>query len=485
MINKKEFADLLNQWDVVLPPYDVFPTAFSRNQGEVFDWGHTYLRAQEVYGQTRGAGVAIAILDTAGTFADHPDLKDNSLEEFAKNYSNSEEATDVHGHGTHCAGIAAAVNNGFGVIGAAPDAKLIPVKVLNDKGAGSYSWIAQGIRYVADLNIPNIKHKILSLSLGGSSGSSTLKTAIQYAIAKGCYVIAAAGNSYRGENTNSMNYPARYDEVIAVGSINRDANPSSFSSAGPQVDVVAPGESIYSTHKGKTYAYLSGTSMATPYIAGVVALLAAVRNDLPDQASMHNHLRTQAKDIFRPGFDNRTGFGVPFVPLVLGMPSTPPTTTLPPPTTTTPKPDPQPQDPVKEARALNFGFDGPYTVVWQAQNSSSKSAGGNTRLTFRGSEVNRNQFANPSAQRILTITRIDFTFDSTTLADLEYDRAKEHFRWFFTSRGFVLEANSDFRDALYWTRHFLQNLLKRRRNFEIEVTYIHGVDEEGREVYLD
>lgn len=494
MISEAQFMDLLSEYDVVLPPYEVSPVALGRNQGEVYNWGHTYLKAQDVYEQTKGEGVAIAILDTAGTFGDHPDLVQNSLESFGKNFTNSSTLDDLHGHGTHCAGIASAVDNNIGVIGLAPRAKLIPVKVLNDQGAGSYSWIAKGIRYIADLDIPNIKHKVISLSLGGSRGSSSLQVSIQYAISKGCYVVAAAGNSYRGENVNSMNYPARYEEVIAVGSINKYGNPSSFSSAGPELDIAAPGEAIYSTHRGKTYAYLSGTSMATPFVAGIVALLASGRSDLSGQTAMHNHLRNQAKDIFDPGFDNRTGFGVPFVPLVFGTPPspTPPTTPAPdkpttkPPTTkpptTPPRPTPPPpSDPVKEERVLHFGIDGPFPVVWQPENSRSESG---NYLTFNTSEVDSRVLVSRSPGRRLIITRIEFSLRSKKLAEAEYDDARNHLQWFFTNRGFVLEANSDFKDALHWTRHFLQVVLKSRRRYPITVNYIHAKDERGREVFL-
>ena len=496
MINETEFLSLLSQYDVVLPPYEVSPVALGRSQGEVINWGHTYLKTKEIYGITKGQGVAIAILDTAGSFADHPDLSQNSLEAFAKNFTNSSTSEDLHGHGTHCGGIAAAVDNNIGIIGVAPGASLIPIKVLNDQGAGSYSWIAKGIKYIADLNIPGVKHKVISMSLGGGNGSTNLQGAIQYAIAKGCYVVAAAGNSYRGSSINSMNYPARYNEVIAVGSINKQSQPSSFSSAGPELDIAAPGEAIYSTHKGKTYAYLSGTSMATPFVAGVVALLSAGRSDLKGQTVMHKHLRDNSKDVFTPGFDNRTGFGVPFLPLVFGTPSQPspppapptqpptqPPTTQPP---TTQPPTPAPPapispTPVKDQRNLNFAIDGPFTVVWQPENERSRNS---NMLTFNSAEVDTSSFTSRSAGRTLTITRLEFTVGSKLLAETEYDIAKDHFQWFFTSRGFVLEANSDFSDAVHWTRHFLQVLLKSRKRYTIKVTYIHGKDERGRETFL-
>ncbi len=504
MITQQEFTQLTSQWDVVLPPYEVSAVAFSRNQAETFNWGHTFLQTNRIYNKTKGKGVAIAVLDTAGTFADHPDLKDNSLENLAKNFTDSRTAADKHGHGTHCAGIAAATQNGFGLIGAAPEAKLIAVKVLNDKGAGSYSWIAKGIKYIADLNIPGISTKVLSLSLGGGGGSSSLKAAIKYAISKGCFVVAAAGNSYRGENVNSMNFPARYDEVIAVGSINKQSQPSRFSSAGPQLDVVVPGEQIYSTHKNKGYAFLTGTSMATPLVAGVVALLAAHRKEIKNQGMMHEHLRSSSKDIFKAGFDNRTGFGIPFIPLVFDSPvddddepgttPPPPPRTTPSPPRTTPEPDnPSPQPPRNKSRQLHFAIDGPFTVVWQTENSNSLAIGAQVEpiaeeeglaVTFKAHEIDPSSLATASAQNRLTIQRIEFHITTKLNAEQVYDTIKRHFQTFFTNRGLVLESNNDFNDAIFYTRHFLQVTMERRNRLPIKVTFIQGKDARGREAYL-
>lgn len=486
MIKQADYLKLSQEWDVVLPPYEVIPVAGLRSQSEVYNWGHTFLKAKEVYNTTRGDGVLIAILDTAGTFQTHPDLQANSLEPLARNFTNTDTAEDIHGHGTHCAGIAAAANNGFGVIGMAPKAKLVPVKVLNDQGAGSYGWIAQGIRYIADLSITGVKAKVISLSLGGSSGSSVLESAVLYAISKGCIVVAAAGNSYRGESQNTMNFPARYEPVIAVGSIGENAQPSSFSSAGTEIDIVAPGERIYSTHKNQSYAYLSGTSMATPFISGMAALLAGHRSDLNNQASMHQHLTSNAQDLYRTGFDNRTGHGIPFVPTLFGAPVEPPNETTPPPPPavppTTPEPPAPPVDPVKKARTLNFSFNGPYEVAWEIENNASSAS---PSLSFNTNEVDPQDLPLETAQaRTLKVTQIDFSVESTTLAEIDYDRALAHFEWFFSSRGFVLEANSDLYDALKWTRHFLVLLLDRRKNFKIEVQQIAGEDEVGRYLSL-
>lgn len=304
------------QFDVTLPPYFAIPVEL-RGFSQVVDWGHRYLRASEVYGKTKGEKAIIFILDTAGVF-DHPDLKDNALNELAKNFTDSPTMTDIHGHGTHCAGIAAATDNSDGVIGVAPAAKLVPMKVLNDGGSASYTWIIDGVYHVADLKLPKgyeNHRKIISMSLGGPSGSPNMEKAIDYAISKGVFVIAAAGNSGYKEGQNTIGYPGRYEQVITVASIGKSGEPSGFSSNGAEVDLAAPGEGVYSTHKNNGYAYLSGTSMACPHVSGVAALVLSYFPHIKNQFELEAFLEDFAKDIYDKGEDDRTGAGVPDLPL--------------------------------------------------------------------------------------------------------------------------------------------------------------------------
>jgi subtilisin family serine protease len=197
-----------------------------------------------------------------------------------------DNASDDFGHGTHCAGIAAAqINNNTGVAGIAgwngvanqSDAnytKLMPVKVLDSSGSGSDATVASGITWAADHGA-----KVISLSLGGSDSSNTLNNAVQYAWNKGCVIVAAAGNN----GASSFSYPAAYANVISVGATDNNDQLASFSNYGSWVMVAAPGSNIYSTVPtyaanggyGINYNYLSGTSMATPHVAGEAALLLA------------------------------------------------------------------------------------------------------------------------------------------------------------------------------------------------------------------
>ncbi|MDI6815627.1 MAG: S8 family serine peptidase [Actinomycetota bacterium] len=214
--------------------------------------------------------VKIAVLDT-GIDQDHVDLASRIIAN--KNFTTSVSVDDLYGHGTHVAGIAAAAaDNGIGVAGVAYGAGLMNVKVLADNGSGYTSWVASGINWAADNGA-----KVINLSLGGSTGSKTLESAVNYAWSRGVVVVAAGGNSA----SSAKQYPAAYTNCIAVAATDQNDNKAYFSNFGSRwIDVAAPGVNIYSTLPNHTnriggtdYGYLSGTSMSTPYVAGLAALV--------------------------------------------------------------------------------------------------------------------------------------------------------------------------------------------------------------------
>lgn len=231
--------------------------------------------------------VVIAIVDT-GVQWNHPDLINRIYRQGDKivgyDIANRDgDPMDDHGHGTHCAGIAAAeANNGIGVAGMAGyspagspfGARIMPVKVLKGDGSGSTSDVADGITWAADHGA-----NIISMSLGSSQNSETLNRAVQYAWSKGCVITAAAGNS----GDSSKFYPAAEPHVIAVASSDSDDGLSSYSNFGTWVTVAAPGSSILSTALVSDYAWMSGTSMASPCVAGEAALVWAQAPGLSNQ----------------------------------------------------------------------------------------------------------------------------------------------------------------------------------------------------------
>ncbi|AUS10057.1 peptidase S8 [Laceyella sacchari] len=244
-------------------------TRFSITPNDPFfwnkQWGPKRVQAHLAW-QTAPVGktVKIAVVDT-GIQTNHPDLRGKVLRgwDFVDDDSTQQ---DLNGHGTHCAGIIAATsNNGIGIAGLSPNAKLLPVRVLNEQGEGTAADIADGIKYAADQGA-----QVINVSLGGPESSLTIKNAVDYAWNKGAIVVAAAGN----ESTDQPSYPAYYSRALAVASTDSDDQRSWFSNYGPWVDVAAPGGNIYSTVTGGGYAYDSGTSMAAPHVSGIAGLLA-------------------------------------------------------------------------------------------------------------------------------------------------------------------------------------------------------------------
>ncbi|WP_128477399.1 S8 family peptidase [Halorussus pelagicus] len=233
---------------------------------QTLPWGIDRVDADVAHsnGET-GNGADIAILDT-GIDSDHPDLQANLGA--GKDFSGKGTWEDGDGHGTHCAGIANAVNNSEGVVGVSTEATLHAGKVLGDDGSGSFADVAAGIEWAADQG-----YDVASLSLGASSGTTALKDAIDYAHNNGVLVVSSAGNS--GPCTDCVGYPAAYSNALAVSSTDEDDSLSSFSSTGSEIELAAPGGSIYSTYTGGGYSTLSGTSMSCPHVSGAAAQLMA------------------------------------------------------------------------------------------------------------------------------------------------------------------------------------------------------------------
>ncbi|WP_374709330.1 S8 family peptidase [Desmospora profundinema] len=231
-------------------------------------YGIPQVKADQVHSTgVRGQGVKVAVLDT-GIDYNHEDLNVRGGASFVGgNYM------DRNGHGTHVAGTIAAVDNSIGVIGVAPDAELYAVKVLSDSGSGSYSGIAQGIEWAIDNGMD-----VINMSLGGSSSSSVLQSAVQRAYNSGIVVVAAAGNS--GAGTDTVGYPAKYPEAIAVAAVDSNNQRASFSSTGPSVELSAPGVNVLSTIPRNRYSSYSGTSMASPHVAGVAVLVKSANPSL-------------------------------------------------------------------------------------------------------------------------------------------------------------------------------------------------------------
>lgn len=218
-----------------------------------------------------GEGIVIAVIDT-GIDKTHPDLKDQIID--GKDFTNTGDYQDDHGHGTHvCGTILAAINN-YGVVGVAPRAKVLVLKALDGNGQGDIKWINEAIDYAINWEGPNKeKVSVISMSLGGPEEEEEHRL-IQKAVQNNILVVCAAGNSGDGrDDTDEMEYPGAYPEVVQVGAVDLEKNLADFSNTNDLIDLVAPGVEIFSTYPGGKFAKLSGTSMATPNVSGAAALV--------------------------------------------------------------------------------------------------------------------------------------------------------------------------------------------------------------------
>jgi thermitase len=266
-------------------------------------WGLPDIGAPTAWSLAEGAGVSVAVIDT-GVDETHPDLAGRVV--LYKNYVNSgASAHDDNGHGTHVAGIIAATrNNSIGGVGAAPKAKIYAFKVLGADGSGSDYYVAQAIRDAVDYT----PARIISMSLGveAPNGDPIISSAVAYAQSKGAVVIAAAGN----EGVTTPTYPAAASGVVGVGAVDSSNRLASFSNYGAtNLDVVAPGVNILSTYPGGGFQYMSGTSMATPFVSGAAALIWSAHPEL-SATQLIAALQNSATDLGAAGKDSSYGYGL-------------------------------------------------------------------------------------------------------------------------------------------------------------------------------
>jgi len=280
------------------PPPPVYPN----DSYYGYQWGLTKVRAPEAWALSQGQGVLIAILDT-GTDYTHSDLSGKVRTDIDYDFINNDsDARDDNGHGTHVSGIAAAAtNNGIGVAGMGWDASILPVKVLNNSGSGNSALLAAGIYYAADHGA-----RVINMSLGGPySCPSDLQAAVDYAYSRGVLLVAAAGNRPR---IIAPPFPANCTHVLGVAATTSSDTLAGFSNSGNHVSVAAPGDDIYSTLQGGGYGYMDGTSMATPFVAGLAALVySRFPTYTPDQAA--SAMLDNAQDLGSTGWDIYYGCG--------------------------------------------------------------------------------------------------------------------------------------------------------------------------------
>lgn len=293
---------------VKLPPYKVKKVLSTLNQ--VHGWGITQLDVPSTWTITKGDNIYVMVIDTG--YTDHHDLEDGVIKEKCKSFLEEEKfIEDKNGHSTHVTGIIGARDNHMGIVGVAPKCNIINVKVLGEDGTGSFDAIKSALKYAK-----KIKPHIVSMSLGATVDDPELHKLVKDLYKMNIPVIAAAGNDGR---KNSVNYPGKYPEVICVSAYDKNGKPAKFNSTGREVQFSAPGVDIYSTWLNQKYATLSGTSMATPFMTGLVALLLSKhikqeletgQNDCKTVEQIREHLLKYADKKGVSGHDENWGYGV-------------------------------------------------------------------------------------------------------------------------------------------------------------------------------
>ena len=265
-------------------------------------WGLTAIGAPSVWKITRGAGITVAVIDSGS--GPHPDL-DANLDAGRTMFGSIDSVgvldIDNAGHGSHVAGIIAAVaNNAIGGSGVAPQSRILPIRVLDAQGSGDSKDVSKAVRFAVDSGA-----KVINISLGGSNESTSLTAAIQYAVDRNVLVVAAAGN---GAADSPPKWPGASDLTIAVTAVDRNNSATSFDQRGDYIDLAAPGASILST-ASNDYKIQSGTSMAAAFVTGAAALLFAAQPSIT-AAQVRDVLQRTATDIGPPGRDTTFGYGL-------------------------------------------------------------------------------------------------------------------------------------------------------------------------------
>jgi len=313
----KEFAERLRSDPRIAfaePNYIVRALGVPNDPYAGYQWNMEAAGVWDAHDTTDGSGVIVAVLDT-GVSKSGEDSFDDLLQGYDFYYGDTDPSDQV-GHGTHVAGtVAQSTDNGRGVSGVAPGASILPVKVLSDNGYGDLNSIVNGIVWATDEGAD-----IINMSLGSASPSSSMEQAVNYAASKGVLVIAASGNEY----SSSVGYPAAFDNALAVGASGYSGGRAAYSNTGAGLFITAPGGDMGKDENGDGYAdgilqetredgewsylFYEGTSMASPHVAGIAALVASM--GVTDPGEIADILASTARDRGASGYDTTYGYGL-------------------------------------------------------------------------------------------------------------------------------------------------------------------------------
>lgn len=469
--------------DIVLDPIEQVPQGgikkFAVNAA-VTNWGVDLLRSQAIAARIQSECTKKVIIKVADTAFDweHFDLNEGELP--GANYTTDPNRADQNGHSTHCAGIIGArdfglcwglVKNGL--------VKLKPVQILSGAGSGSFDWFKNAVSSEREDDRQRIargESVVWSGSFGGGTQKvANVETELKTSTDLGVIFVFAAGNT----GQTGVNYPGCSDYGIACGSLDQNQTVSSYSTRGAEVWAGMPGRSINSTYKGNTYAVLSGTSMATPFLSGAAAIALSKwgREYLKDFKQMRAYLAWCAKDLPPTGKDNDTGYGIELIENILNR--NPKDT----PTGGGPDPNPDPAPPVHDQRFLTFDFTDGYDVLWQIVQAASERT---EPVTFKTAGRGARKANQALEFKKATITSIVLDVDSKQTVTNEYKASRAAVKNFFTNRGFGLLPGMDDADALFWAGYFLEMTLERFTTPAVifNVVEIRGKAADGTPIFI-
>lgn len=445
------FALFGQEYDFVIDPIEQEQTGPSAYDLEAGNWTgvlHETYNNESTIKASLKRKVVVYIHDTAGKF-------DNKyLDKAAKNLLGAsytgEDFADGHGHGTHVAGCVGGYSGDF-PLGVAQILTtndflwLIPHKVLTNQGSGNYAWVVESMNDATrdGKKLQDAGYFVIhNLSLGGSTDYAPLQAAITAAREAGQLVIIAAGNT----GGTPVGFPGRADNANAIAAVDQAGNRAYFSSYGNEVYISGGGVNVLSTTPNNQLAKMSGTSMASPTIAGFAAIIAATN----PTATANQIERFIAHYATGEKWNEKTGWGIPKYSNYIGKKAIDePDTPLKEGNT----PDPEPEKPTREIRYLAFNVP-TYTTIW-------KTASG---AKFQTVKLN-----------------FEVSINSNLYDEAAYDAVKAELDWFFTNRGFVLLDHMGFKDAGYYSAYFAEMLInKRDSKLGIKIQNVIVTDEKGR-----